>query len=83
MKLICFTDYKIGDEIPGLKIATIQHADLVRYSGASGDFNPIHTDPEFAKSVGLSGTIAHGMYVMAQIGRMCTKLGKSTTNKKI
>jgi acyl dehydratase len=47
--------------------------DLVRYSGASGDFNPIHTDPEFAKSVGLGGTIAHGMFVMAQLGRMATQ----------
>ena len=40
-----------------------------RYAGASGDFNPIHIDPEFAKSVGLPGNILHGLYSMAQVAR--------------
>jgi acyl dehydratase len=40
-----------------------------RYAGASGDFNPIHIDPEFAKAVGLPGTILHGLYMMALVGR--------------
>jgi len=44
--------------------------DLVRYAVASGDFNPIHTEPAFAEKVGLGGTIAHGMFVMAQLGRL-------------
>ena len=43
-----------------------------RYAGASGDFNPIHIDPEFAKSVGLPGNILHGLYSMAQVARACT-----------
>lgn len=72
MKRIQFSDYEQGAEIPGLKVGPVKHMDLVRYSGASGDFNPIHTDPEFGKSVGLGGTIAHGMYIMALMGRMCT-----------
>lgn len=41
----------------------------VRYAGASGDFNPIHTDGEFAKQVGLPGPILHGLYSMAQVAR--------------
>ncbi|HMU83950.1 MAG TPA: MaoC/PaaZ C-terminal domain-containing protein [Leptospiraceae bacterium] len=72
MKRIQFNEFEVGAKLPELKVGPVQHMDLVRYSGASGDFNPIHTDPTFAKSVGLDGTIAHGMYVMAQVGRMCT-----------
>ena len=72
MKRINFKDYEIGDEIPALECKEIEHMDLVRYAGASGDFNPIHTDPDFAKKVGLGGSIAHGMYGMAQLGRLLT-----------
>jgi acyl dehydratase len=48
--------------------------DLVKYAGASGDFNPIHTNERIAKSVGLPDVIAHGMYTMAQAGRYVTEL---------
>jgi acyl dehydratase len=44
-----------------------------RYAGASGDFNPIHIDPEFAKQVGLPGNILHGLYSMAQVARAAVK----------
>jgi acyl dehydratase len=44
-----------------------------RYAGASGDFNPIHIDPEFAKQVGLPSNILHGLYSMAQVARACTR----------
>jgi acyl dehydratase len=67
-----FDKMEVGDSIPELKIPTITHANLVRYAGASGDFNPIHNDKDFAIANGLDGTIAHGMFVMAQIGRFIT-----------
>jgi acyl dehydratase len=44
----------------------------VRYAGASGDFNPIHIDEEFAKNVGLPGRILHGLWTMAQVARAHT-----------
>jgi acyl dehydratase len=44
-----------------------------RYAGASGDFNPIHIDAEFAKQVGLPSNILHGLYSMAQVARACTQ----------
>ena len=46
-----------------------------RYAGASGDFNPIHIDPEFAKQVGLPRNILHGLYTMAQVARAHTDAG--------
>jgi acyl dehydratase len=50
----------------------ITRADLVRYAGASGDFNPIHWNERFAKSVGLPDVIAHGMFTMALAARVLT-----------
>ena len=47
----------------------------VRYAGASGDFNPIHVDEEFARSVGLPGRILHGLWTMAQVARAVTDAG--------
>jgi acyl dehydratase len=47
----------------------------VRYAGASGDFNPIHIDEEFAKQVGLPGRILHGLWTMAQVSRALTDAG--------
>ena len=44
-----------------------------RYAGASGDFNPIHIDVDFAKQVGLPSNILHGLYSMAQVARACTQ----------
>ncbi|MCL6597885.1 MAG: MaoC family dehydratase N-terminal domain-containing protein [Alicyclobacillus macrosporangiidus] len=46
---------------------------LVKYSGASGDFNPIHTVEEYAREAGLGGVIAHGMLTMAFVGEMLTQ----------
>jgi acyl dehydratase len=59
---------KQGDQIPELKVTPDRYLPH-RYAGASGDFNPIHVDPEFAKQVGLPGNILHGLYTMAQVAR--------------
>ncbi|MGC4794778.1 MaoC family dehydratase [Micromonospora saelicesensis] len=51
----------------------VTRADLVRYAGASGDFNPIHWSDRVATKVGLPGVIAHGMFTMALVGRAVTE----------
>jgi acyl dehydratase len=60
-----------GEEIE-LKVTPDRYV-TVRYAGASGDFNPIHIDEEFAKSVGLPGRILHGLWTMAQVARAHTE----------
>ena len=57
-----------GDAIPELRVTPDRYLPH-RYAGASGDFNPIHIDPEFAQQVGLPGNILHGLYGMAQVAR--------------
>jgi acyl dehydratase len=57
-----------GDSIPELRETPDKYLPH-RYAGASGDFNPIHIDPEFAKQVGLPGNILHGLYMMALVAR--------------
>ena len=61
-----------GDEIPALEVTPDRYL-TVRYAGASGDFNPIHIDEEFAKQVGLPGKILHGLWTMAQVARALTE----------
>jgi acyl dehydratase len=63
---------EVGDEIPALITAPVTDTQLVRYSGASGDFNPIHTVHHVAEQAGLGGVIAHGMLVMGLVGRAIT-----------
>jgi len=63
-----------GDEIQELRITPDKYL-TVRYAGASGDFNPIHIDEEFATSVGLPGRILHGLWTMAQVARAQTEAG--------
>ncbi len=57
-----------GDRIPELRVTPDKYL-TNRYAGASGDFNPIHIDPDFAKAVGLPGTILHGLYMMGLVAR--------------
>ena len=63
-----------GDDLPELRVTPDKYL-TVRYAGASGDFNPIHIDEEFAKAVGLPGKILHGLWTMAQVARAQTEAG--------
>ena len=66
-------DLNIGDQIPELRVTPDKYLPH-RYAGASGDFNPIHIDPEFAKAVGLPSNILHGLYSMGLVARANTAL---------
>jgi len=62
---------EVGTELPSLTV-TLRREDLVRYAGASGDFNPIHWNDRMAAALGLPGVIAHGMLTMASAVRVVT-----------
>ena len=64
--------FKAGDEIPSLRLEKITRCMLSSYANASGDLNPIHIDPVFARKAGLKDVIAHGMLVMAYLARTLT-----------
>jgi 3-hydroxybutyryl-CoA dehydratase len=64
-------ELKAGAELPPLAVTPDKYL-TVRYAGASGDFNPIHIDEEFARTVGLPGRILHGLWTMAQVARAQT-----------
>jgi 3-hydroxybutyryl-CoA dehydratase len=66
-------DLKEGDQVPELKVTPDKYLPH-RYAGASGDFNPIHIDAEFAKAVGLPNNILHGLYSMGLVARANTAL---------
>jgi acyl dehydratase len=61
-----------GAELPELRTTPDRYL-TIRYAGASGDFNPIHIDEEYARSVGLPGRILHGLWSMAQVARAHTE----------
>ena len=63
-----------GQALPELKVTPDKYL-TYRYAGASGDFNPIHIDDEFAQSVGLPGRILHGLWMMSQVARSVSAAG--------
>ncbi len=65
------SDLEAGEAIPELRVTPDRYLPH-RYAGASGDFNPIHIDPAFARQVGLPANILHGLYSMAQVARAQT-----------
>jgi acyl dehydratase len=67
---IYYEDVQVGDALPTLVKSPISHLQLVRYAGASGDFNPLHTDPKIGELVGIGGIIGHGMLIMGFVGQM-------------
>jgi len=62
----------VGDAIPGFSREVVQ-SDINKYAEASGDFNPIHINEEFARTTPLGGTIAHGMLVLAYMSEMLAR----------
>ncbi len=73
MQLPDYEAIEVGDELRPLSLPPITRQALAVYCGASGDHNPIHVDIDFARESGLDDVIAHGMLVMAYMGRMLTQ----------
>ncbi len=78
-----FEDVNIGQDMPELVKGPVQKLQHVIYAGASGDFNPLHTDDDFAKAVGMKdGVITHGMFIMGTIGQAITSWVEKKDLKK-
>lgn len=71
MSAVRYDEVEVGTVLPTRRFA-VRREDLVRYCGASGDFNVIHWNERLARAVGLPDVIAHGMYTMAQAARVVT-----------
>jgi acyl dehydratase len=69
--IVDYAGLAAGDELPAVSYP-VTRLSLVKYCGASGDFNPIHWNERVARAVGLPDVIAHGMFTMAQVGRFVT-----------
>ena len=68
-----YKSVKVGNELPSMEIDSISEDTLSKYAEASGDYNPIHLDYNYAKKIGLDDVIAHGMLIMAYLGRTLTE----------
>ncbi|NWQ41564.1 dehydratase [Bacillus sp. EB106-08-02-XG196] len=66
------TQLQVGDSVKEIQLEPVSRIDLIKYAGASGDFNPIHTIDEEAKKAGLPGIIAHGMWTMGNLAKLFT-----------
>lgn len=83
IKKIFFEDIHIGDEIPTLVKDPITEVQIVKYAGASGDFNPLHVVHSFGEKAGYGGVIAHGMLIMGFLAQMVTDWLSDNFVKKI
>ena len=72
MAVINYDDIEVGNKMPVYTSAPITRTHLVRYAGASGDFNPLHHDQTFVKMIGRKNVIAHGMLIMGIAGEAMT-----------
>ncbi|WP_423799808.1 MaoC/PaaZ C-terminal domain-containing protein [Neobacillus sp. SAB-20_R2A] len=72
--MLKYEDLQQGQELQPLVKPPVTKVQLVKYAGASGDFNPLHTDDEFAQSIGMPGVIAHGMLIMGFLGEYVNSL---------
>ncbi|NTW00377.1 MAG: dehydratase [Oscillochloris sp.] len=73
-----YEDVQVGDMLPELALSPLVAEDFVRYAKASGDYNPLHTNPDHARAAGLDGVIAHGMLVMGALSRVANTLAGPT-----
>lgn len=65
-----FESIRVGDELPALAKAPVDRVQLSRYAGASGDYNPVHVDEVYAKSIGMPSVYAPGMLIMGMLGQL-------------
>ncbi|AKU25216.1 dehydratase [Geobacillus sp. LC300] len=65
-------DWQVGQSLPDVTLPPVSRLDLIKYAGASGDYNPIHTIDDEAKKAGLPGIIAHGMWTMGNLAKLFT-----------
>ena len=77
-----YEDVQVGDDVPKLVKSPVSHLQLVRYAGASGDFNPLHTDPKIGEAIGIGGIITHGMLIMGFVGQMLSDYVGPTALRK-
>jgi len=78
-----FEKFNVGDELPALTKEPVTEVQLVKYAGASGDFNPIHTVDAVGKRAGFGGVIAHGMLVMGFAAQAVSKWVPNCSLKKM
>jgi acyl dehydratase len=76
-------DVQVGDELPPLVKGPLAQIQLTRYAGASGDFNPIHQDAEFARAAGMGGVFAHGMLSMGFVAQALTDWAGAGTVRRL
>lgn len=72
--MLVYEDLKEGQGLEPMVKPAVTKVQLVKYAGASGDYNPLHTDDEFAQKIGMPGVIAHGMLVMGFLGEYVNQL---------
>src|SRR5437588_12956709 len=77
-----YEDVQVGDTMPELVKPALSHIQLVRYAGASGDFNPLHTDPKIGEMIGTGGIIAHGMLIMGFVSQLLSDYVGPTALRK-
>ncbi|MFZ5826484.1 MAG: MaoC/PaaZ C-terminal domain-containing protein [Bacillota bacterium] len=78
-----YTDLTIGAEVPALVKEPVSKVQLLKYAGASGDYNLIHTDVETARAMGLGDVIAHGMLSMGMLGQFVTGLAGAENVRRL
>jgi acyl dehydratase len=80
---VYFEDVKVGADLPALVKGPVQQIQLTRYAGASGDFNPIHQDAEFARQAGMGDVFAHGMLSMGFVAQALTDWAGAGSVRKL